>query len=909
MDVKDLKSKAGSKVGNIRIALEHRKTNGYLLLGMILTGILLLVVSITSWVRDSNRSRIEAATTGQVTRVINELAEANQLALQALGDKSKLPDLQRYLKGRMKEIDDARTFHGDVVRLKAADIGPNGFAVQDMLFDAQRGLDPPLQIHASLEPARLVDAVAIKRDDKTPGYLIVMVDPALLFSRFQPGELAAGYISLKQYNGRQAMTEFRSEGNPELAGKFPEVTPVPNTLFRIVTPQPASEILLTSTQRLIMIVIGILLLMTSLFLWRMNQAFARNMEIEREKRKTAKVIALDTLRDEGYSHPDSRPRVPDSTDIERPARSPDTKALPGANSEEKYETDDADVDDMAMKIKAMVGGSGLDTPLAAAESPGAEGFGLEPSEAERSVTDRSEIESPRIGQTESGEPDSHPSEPGGSVESGIPASGNMTDADPPRMHLRYDIQERRRKKKVQSALVELDASIFRAYDIRGIVGKTLDRGIAKQVGQVLGTMVLELDAGPLVIARDGRLSGPDLVDGMTEGALSSGCDVLDIGAVPTGVLYYAAFEMASGSGVMITGSHNPPDYNGFKVMVAGDTLFGDQITRMYDRICKGDVRVGRGTVSHADVLDQYRERIVSDIKLERPLKVIIDCGNGIGGVCAAEVLRAVGAEVVPMFDEVDGTFPNHHPDPSDPDNLVDLIDSVRMMNADLGLALDGDADRLGVVTLGGSIIYSDRVMMLLALDVLDRMPGATIIYDVKCTGHLAKVIEEAGGNPVMYKTGHSLIKARMKEIGSPFAGEMSGHFFFGERWYGVDDGIYAACRLLEILSGTDTPPEAILNALPTSFSTPELKVEMSEGENHVFIEAFQLKARFEGATINTIDGVRADFADGWGLVRASNTTPILVVRFDAESEQSLERIKNVFRQQMMSIQPTLKLPF
>jgi len=291
------------------------------------------------------------------------------------------------------------------------------------------------------------------------------------------------------------------------------------------------------------------------------------------------------------------------------------------------------------------------------------------------------------------------------------------------------------------------------------------------------------------------------------------------------------------------------------------------------------------------------------------LRVVIDCGNGIGGVCAAEVLRAIGAEVLPLFDEVDGTFPNHHPDPSEPENLNDLIESVRLMDADIGFALDGDADRLGVVTLAGDIIYPDRVMMLLAMDVLDRNPGATIIYDVKCTGHLAEVIRQAGGEPLMYKTGHSLIKSKMKEIGSPFAGEMSGHFFFEDRWYGVDDGIYAAARLLEILAGAETPPEAILNALPTSFNTPELKVPMEEGENFTFVEEFQKVASFEGAKISTIDGIRADWPDGWGLVRCSNTTPILVVRFDAETEEALERIKSTFRSQMLSLRADLQLPF
>jgi phosphomannomutase/phosphoglucomutase len=481
--------------------------------------------------------------------------------------------------------------------------------------------------------------------------------------------------------------------------------------------------------------------------------------------------------------------------------------------------------------------------------------------------------------------------------------------EPPTMHLRYDIAERRKVKEAAHQPIDLSADIFRAYDIRGVIGKTLDAGVARLVGQAVGTVVLKKNAGPVVVARDGRLSGPYLQDAMIEGITSTGCDALDIGAVPTGVLYYAAHELAAGSGVMITGSHNPPDYNGFKIMVGGDPVHGKELADFYRRITEGALQAGSGTVQQANVVPQYIERIAQDIQLEKPLKVVIDCGNGIGGVCAAEVLRAIGAEVLPLFDEVDGTFPNHHPDPSEPENLVDLIESVRLIDADLGFALDGDADRLGVVTLAGDIIYADRVMMLLAMDVLDRHPGATIIYDVKCTGHLAEVIRQAGGNPVMYKTGHSLIKAKMKEINSPFAGEMSGHFFFGERWYGVDDGIYAAARLLEILASAEAPPEAILNALPTSYSTPELKVHMEEGENFTFVEAFRKAAKFEGASINTIDGLRADWPDGWGLVRGSNTTPILVVRFDAETEVALERIKDVFRSQMLGVKPDLKLPF
>jgi len=457
--------------------------------------------------------------------------------------------------------------------------------------------------------------------------------------------------------------------------------------------------------------------------------------------------------------------------------------------------------------------------------------------------------------------------------------------------------------------VELVESIFRAYDIRGIVGETLDAEVAYQVGQVVGSLALEQDAGPVVVARDGRDSGPDLVEGMIAGIASAGCDVIDIGAVPTGVLYFAAYELGDGTGVMITGSHNPPDYNGFKILIGGVTQAGDRITDMYNRIQGGNLRVGKGTISKQDMLDRYRERISGDIQLEKPLRIVADCGNGIGGVCAADVLRAIGAEVIPLFDEVDGTFPNHHPDPSEPENLKDLIDAVHMMNADLGVAFDGDADRLGVVTAEGEIIYSDRLMMLFVEDILGRVPGSTIIYDVKCTGHLHEVIEEAGGSPMMYKTGHSLIKNKMKEVGAPFAGEMSGHFFFKERWYGFDCGIYAAARLLEILAADERGVQEVFSSLPNSFSTPELKVEMHEGENHDFVAEFQKVARFADAKITTIDGLRADFADGWGLVRASNTTPVLVIRFDADSEAALQRIKDAFKQQLLAIYDQLKLPF
>ncbi|HEX7111685.1 MAG TPA: phosphomannomutase/phosphoglucomutase, partial [Mizugakiibacter sp.] len=387
--------------------------------------------------------------------------------------------------------------------------------------------------------------------------------------------------------------------------------------------------------------------------------------------------------------------------------------------------------------------------------------------------------------------------------------------------------------------------------------------------------------------------------------------VIDVGAVPTPVVYFAAYALNVGSGVAVTGSHNPPDYNGFKIVLGGETLAEDAIQALYARIAEHRLRDGQGSARTLNVTHDYIDRIASDIQTERRLKVVVDCGNGIPGAIAPQVLQGIGCEVIPLYCEVDGTFPNHHPDPSDPHNLADLILAVQRMGADLGLAFDGDGDRLGVVTREGEIIYPDRLLMLFAIDVLTRNPGATIIYDVKCTGHLQPVILKHGGSPVMWRTGHSLIKAKMKETEAALAGEMSGHFFFRERWYGFDDGIYAAARLMEIVAGDleGRSPTEIFATLPKGVSTPELKIAMQEGEHYRFMERFRAQAKFDGARITTIDGVRADWPDGWGLVRPSNTTPVLVLRFDADSADALKRIQQTFRTQLLALDASLKLPF
>ena len=463
-----------------------------------------------------------------------------------------------------------------------------------------------------------------------------------------------------------------------------------------------------------------------------------------------------------------------------------------------------------------------------------------------------------------------------------------------------------------AASVEVDPAIFRAYDVRGVVGKSLTPTVAKLLGQSIGTVMREKGLREIVVGRDGRLSGPELAGALADGLRLTGVDVIDIGAVPTPVVYYAAYRFNTGCGVAVTGSHNPPDYNGFKIVVGGETLSEGAIQDLYQRIATGALESGGGGMLRlVDVVPDYIERITSDVQTERPLKIVVDCGNGIPGAVAPQVLEGIGCEVIPLYCEVDGTFPNHHPDPSDPHNLQDLILSVKQTGADLGLAFDGDGDRLGVVTRAGEIIFPDRTLMLFARDVLSRQPGATIIYDVKCTGHLKGQILDAGGSPLMWRTGHSLIKAKMRETSAELAGEMSGHFFFKERWYGFDDGIYAGARLLEILAGDieGRTPEAIFATCPKGVSTPELKVEMTEGEHYRFIEKFREHANFGDATLVTIDGVRADWPDGWGLVRPSNTTPILVLRFDADNEQALKRIQDVFRKQLLAVDPSLKLPF
>ncbi len=459
------------------------------------------------------------------------------------------------------------------------------------------------------------------------------------------------------------------------------------------------------------------------------------------------------------------------------------------------------------------------------------------------------------------------------------------------------------------AIPSLPAEIFRAYDIRGVVGKSLTEEYVYWLGRSIGSASIDAGESRVMVARDGRLSGPALSEQLIKGLMESGCAVTDLGMVPTPVLYFATHTTGATSGVMLTGSHNPPAYNGLKIVVAGETLSGDQISALNTRLRDNQLHSGSGSREQRDILGDYHQYILDDVVMARPLKVVVDCGNGVAGVIAQQLLEGIGCQVIPLYCEVDGLFPNHHPDPGKPENLVELINTVKREGADLGVAFDGDADRLGFVTETGEMIYPDRLMMLFAEDIVTRHPGADIIFDVKCTRQLPALISRAGGRPVMWKSGHSLVKAKMKETGALLGGEMSGHVFFKERWFGFDDGLYSACRLLEILSMQAESASTVMSRYPAGLSTPEINLTVGETQKFAIIQALGQQADWGDGKVTTLDGIRVDFPTSWGLIRASNTTPVLVLRFEAEQQDELERVQQLFREQLQAAAPEVKITF
>jgi len=460
-----------------------------------------------------------------------------------------------------------------------------------------------------------------------------------------------------------------------------------------------------------------------------------------------------------------------------------------------------------------------------------------------------------------------------------------------------------------STLSEVSPSIFRAYDIRGVVGETLNPDILYTLGRAVGTEADRRDLKQFVVGRDGRLSSPELFSALCAGLVDSGCRVIDVGVVSSPILYFAVQHLNINSGVMLTGSHNPANYNGIKVLLDNQSLTEREITSLYHTIQANEFVKATGEITQSKIVPEYIAHIVNSVKLSRPMKVVIDCGNGVASVAAPEIFQRLGCELISLYSEVDGNFPNHHPDPSRVENLADLIKAVLDNQADVGIAFDGDADRLGVVTNTGEIIWPDRQMMLFSVDVLKRQPGADIVFDVKCTRHLPEVIEQYGGTPHRWKTGHSLIKRRMQDLNAALAGEMSGHIFFKERWFGFDDGIYAATRLLEIVSAQDKTVDEIFEAFPNSINTEEIKLPVAENDKFDLINKIIAKADFKEASVNTIDGIRVEFPNGWGLIRASNTTPCLTLRFEADTQEDLNAIQQQFKTLILAINPSLEIPW
>ncbi len=875
-----------------------------------------------------NQARQTVSTLGRVVQEIQEMLRSDEFqdraqAVQA--GNAITSSLLAQARRMIPEVTDVHLYDNGVFMTDLDSVGDNGFIMLDMMSAALEDEISPVQFIQSDGLSYVVAATTIGRAVQNRGFVLVYLDPSYLLNLFNVSEPAAGFLALEHEAGANAPMSLKAIGSDMPSGFSAARIDVPNSLLQVVYPEQRGAMLIGGQEQIVLLILGGLLLLfgavrhvqlkkvvaqadempdhfatlretdSGLDTMPPTLAAARQENAVRDRKKPTGDRTSPTLAGTTQSQPETAPApsaavTPPASPITGMGKPPDTDAEEPVSLRPKGPRKAPDSKPTRPDFNEP-----QDPPLTPREPmPPIEEPSLVPKISQPAKSDDEELP-PFI-------PSQDPPKPA-VPEPEAPNKPDASISDAPRATPASAVVASR------TGGVDLSSEIFRAYDIRGVVGKTLDQGIAFMIGQAVGSLTMDSLAGPLIVGRDGRHSGPDLVDGLVDGISSSGCDVIDVGAVPTGALYFATYELGKGSGVMVTGSHNPPDYNGFKIMIGGKTLSGDDIFGLFERLRTGNLRQGKGEVSGEDVLIAYRDRIAGDIQLARPLKVVADAGNGVGGVCSTEILRAIGAEVIPLYDDVDGDFPNHHPDPSDPENLRDLIESVRLTGADLGVAFDGDADRLGVVTPNGEIVFSDRIMMLYAREVLSRNPGQTIIYDVKCTGHLDTVIREAGGKPEMYKTGHSLIKNRMKEVDAPFAGEMSGHFFFKDRWYGFDCGIYSACRLLEILANSPGSPTEVLAALPNSVSTPELKVQLEEGENHAFITQFQKAADFPEARLTTIDGVRADWPDGWGLVRASNTTPILVLRFDADSKEALQRIQEAFRAQLLALKPDMKLPF
>jgi phosphomannomutase/phosphoglucomutase len=736
------------------------------------------------------------------------------------------------------------------------------FACLDMLREAESNLKaPPVEVHVIGTAQQHVDILqpVLSADNQSVvGHLQVTLQVEILqqwLNALQP----AGYLSLTQSVENQPTALLAETGNKSNIGTRNGHVPVPGTRWDLNLWLPGDiSVSVFNTNFILTFLVGSLMsILVVLLLWRsLSRAISNDVE-------NFMRLIVNELRD--HKHHQFYFHLSEFEDGARKVGN-----LPASRTMERER--DTDVSSISMQDLRL--------------DPNMETFKEEGLLTVEELTDSSVYEESLRLQSGSKPASSPVPTPAPRPQAATPAAAPtaVPSATPP-------------------------AEIFKAYDIRGIVGRTLTAQHMLLIGKALGSEAITRGLASIAFARDGRLSGPELGQALVKGLMASGVNVVDVGMVPTPVLYFAAAELAGGSGVMLTGSHNPSDYNGIKMVLGDETLAGEAIQALKIRIDNKDFLEGSGQYRTSPQSNEYIQRVASDIKLARPLKIVIDSGNGVAGALAPQLFQTLGCEVVELYSEVDGRFPNHHPDPSQPENLRDLVEMVRSVNADVGLAFDGDGDRLGVVSPDGSVIWPDRLMMLFAADVLSRNPGAQIIFDIKCSNNLTKAIWEKGGEPVMWKTGHSLIKAKMKQSGALLAGEMSGHIFFKERWYGFDDALYAGARLLEIIAADSRKPQQIFASLPDAVNTPELRVDMREGEQQRFMDELMRRVDFPDANLIMIDGIRADFDNGWGLVRASNTTPSLILRFEGRDKQALIEIQEKFRTVMLQVNPDLQLPF
>ena len=775
-----------------------------------------------------------------------------------------------------------RIFRRGTARLDNATTPPIGYACLDLINSAERGdMTPPIEVHAPNTPQQHVEIVRpILDQGRVIGELQLVLNRKVLAVWMQEavGNL---YVELLQQTEDQPAVMLSKAGNSELRTNVIYYDKIKGTRWKVAIWSPASESILPITlQAVFFFLMGVASMGMVFYLLKRSISNTIRLDVNNITRLTADVMR-------GTRQHDYHLVLPEFADAARRIDELRDKSSPERERDHDPNAINVSAADLE-QLSVFTGGVSVEELDEADVAPNMRPPAAATAPKEKAVFNardpNMQFEPHAMTQTT---PAMRPA-----AKTSDTSSGEVANATAP-----------------QQAPAKPPKEIFKAYDIRGIMGSTLTAQHAHLIGRAIGSAAIERGLKKMAFARDGRLSGPELGGAFVKGVQQSGIDVIDIGMVPTPVLYYAATELAEGTGVMLTGSHNPAQYNGFKMMLGGDTLAGEEIQQLRERIETNNFNDGAGSYTNQGVGKAYIDRILSDVKLKRPVNIVIDCGNGVAGAIAPLLFKSMGCRVTELYCEVDGKFPNHHPDPSKPENMQDLIAMVKSKGADIGLAFDGDGDRLGVVDATGKIIYPDRYMMLFAADVLANNHGAQIIYDIKCSNNLTRVIWEKGGEPLMWKTGHSLIKAKLKQTGAPLAGEMSGHIFFNDRWYGFDDGLYSAARLLEILSKTNQKSDAVFGALPDAVNTPELNVQMREGETHKFMEELMMRADFGEATITMIDGIRADYSDGWGLVRASNTTPVLVLRFEGKDHKTMQRIQSVFKAQMLAVKPDLKLPF